>query len=68
MVKPLDPPAHLKNNPVSMYSPHPDEDTDVRQALQQLLYAAEKAGDYLPGGIPEGLALREAIQKARRFA
>lgn len=51
--------------------PTPDAGLDpfeqLRQALQELLLAAAKAGDFLPGGIPEGLALREAIIKARRF-
>ncbi len=41
---------------------------ELRQALQELLHAAEQAGNCLPGGIPEGLMLQKAISKARRFA
>jgi len=40
---------------------HPSEHVQVRQALQELLYAATSAADFLPGGLPEGLTLQKAI-------
>jgi len=47
--------------------PSPDHSGSIRQALQELLAAAEKAADYLPGGLQEGLDLHIAFENARRY-
>tara|TARA_Y100000310_G_C20563094_1_gene754057 strand:+ start:701 stop:910 length:210 start_codon:yes stop_codon:yes gene_type:complete len=69
MVTPFDPPVpNRSGNRDTTLGSHPDPDTDIRQALQELIHAAKKAEDFLPGGIPEASELREAIIQASRWA